>query len=60
DGTTVEEYELRETEPTTAHFISLGTAAQKLLNKSGYAYGSLVGITHSDRDKEVRRRPDAT
>ncbi|CAM9474744.1 unnamed protein product [Scytosiphon promiscuus] len=60
DGTTVEEYELRETDPTMAHFISLGTAAQKLLNKSGYAYGSLVGITHSDRDKEYGEGPERT
>ena len=37
------------------HFVSLGLAAQKLLNKSGYAYGSIVRIAHSDRDKEVKR-----
>lgn len=36
------------------HFVSLGLAAQKLLNKSGYAYGSIMRITHSDRDKEVK------
>lgn len=38
-----------------AHFVSLGSAAQKLLNKSGYAYGSIVQITHSDSDKEVQQ-----
>lgn len=53
-ATSVLVVQLRETEPTLAHFVSLGTAAQKLLNKSGYAYGSLVRITHSDRDREVR------
>lgn len=36
-----------------AHFVSLGAAAQRLLNKSGYAYGSVVRVAHSDRDKEV-------
>ena len=36
------------------HFVSLGSAAQKLLNKSGYAYGSIEKIAHSDRDKMVR------
>lgn len=36
-----------------AHFVSLGSAAHKLLNKSGYAYGTLVEIAHSPRDKEV-------
>eukprot|EP00903_Cladosiphon_okamuranus_P010245 g9701.t1 len=53
DGTTIEEYELRESNPRMGHFVSLGLAAQKLLNKSGYAYGSIVRITHSDRDKEL-------
>eukprot|EP00752_Nemacystus_decipiens_P015595 g13918.t1 len=53
DGTTIEEYELRESNPMLGHFVSLGSAAQKLLNKSGYAYGSIVRITHSDRDKEL-------
>lgn len=45
--------QLRESDPMMGHFVSLGSAAQKLLNKSGYAYGSIVRITHSDRDKEV-------
>lgn len=58
DGTKVEEYELRESNPTAYHFVSLGSAAQKLLNKSGYAYGSIVRITHSDRDKEYGEGPD--
>ncbi|CAM9811939.1 unnamed protein product, partial [Ectocarpus sp. 6 AP-2014] len=60
DGSTQEEYEVRESDPITAHFISLGSAAQKLLNKSGYAFGSLVGISHSDRDKEYGEGPDRT
>ncbi|CAM9964396.1 unnamed protein product [Pylaiella littoralis] len=60
DGTTVEEYELRETDPMMAHFVSLGSAAQKLLNKSGYAYGSIVQITHSDSDKEYGEGPERT
>lgn len=38
-----------------AHFVSLGSAAQKLLNKSGFAYGSIVRIAHSDKDKEVQQ-----
>lgn len=45
--------QLRESNPMMGHFVSLGLASQKLLNKSGYAYGSIVRITHSDRDKEV-------
>ncbi|CAB1121411.1 unnamed protein product [Ectocarpus sp. CCAP 1310/34] len=60
DGSTQEEYEVRESDPITAHFISLGSAAQKLLNKSGYAFGSLVRISHSDRDKEYGEGPERT
>ena len=36
-----------------AHFISVGLASQKLLQASGYAFGLVMGLSHSDRDKEV-------
>eukprot|EP00904_Undaria_pinnatifida_P005705 jgi/Undpi1/2264/HiC_scaffold_13.g05650.m1 len=35
-----------------AHFISVGLASQKLLQASGYAFGLVMGLSHSDRDKE--------
>lgn len=50
--------QLRESNPVLAKFINIGSASHKLLQKSGYAYGLLVGIAHSDRDREVRREFD--
>lgn len=58
EGVTVEDYELRETDPILSHFHSLGMAAHRSLKKAGYAFGPLVGIKHSDRDKEFGEGPE--
>ncbi|CAM9377201.1 unnamed protein product, partial [Laminaria digitata] len=59
DGSTaVEEYELRQSDPKLAHFVSLGLASHKMLQTSGYAFGTLVRISHSDRDQEYGEGPE--
>lgn len=47
--------QLRQSDPTLGHLISIGSAAHATLRGSGYAFGKLVAIAHSDRDAEVRQ-----